>query len=295
MSNIFVYHAQDHVGRALAAFIRLCDDNQQFQYLPIERIQGHVPTAHAAASITSIRRMRTFLVQQGLRPENVPLPFVVVVRDAGRSVLHGDALERWFGGLFDALTESAPERIESLWANVLSPHLTETVLRLVTLASPNIVPAKPPPPPAYIEEFDEDDVPPPPPPTKMTPTDAAGPRNKPTTPIAAHSTATPISTTALLWDASTPSPTITPAPASKADRAVSMAIDEEFEGYHTSIATVPDRGMRPRRNASFDRQAVMSEGNQRDHALSRRCTVPRRGCEDMVKGNRRINGKEKDV
>ena len=85
MANIFVYHARDSEGGALAGLIRDCDIDRAFEYLPVE-------------SAASTRRMERFLRQHGLDPERTRLPFIILVTgDADRqgSVLHGDVLGQW--------------------------------------------------------------------------------------------------------------------------------------------------------------------------------------------------------
>ena len=116
--NVFVFHAHDSQGCALAALLRLCDTDLRFQYLPVE-------------SPDSVRHMQQFLVKQRLTPEAVGLPFIVLVqpspnREDHRSVVHGKPLVKWQGELITAVI-TAPVQPEGLSEAILSPFLPQTL------------------------------------------------------------------------------------------------------------------------------------------------------------------------
>ena len=98
--NVFVFHAQDSQGCALAALLRHCDTDLRFQYLPVE-------------SPESVKHMQSFLLKQCLSPDTVGLPFVVSVQplsngDYHRNVLYGTPLVEWLGELIDAVIAPPP-------------------------------------------------------------------------------------------------------------------------------------------------------------------------------------------
>lgn len=121
--NVFVFHAQDSQGCALAALVRYCDVELRFQYLPVE-------------TPDSVRRMHRFLQQQGLSADIVGLPFVVTVQPSPsnvvtRSVLHGAPFIQWIDSLINAVMQTpispAPPQLCEM---VLAPFLPHT-LRLL--------------------------------------------------------------------------------------------------------------------------------------------------------------------
>jgi hypothetical protein len=119
--NVFVFHAQDSQGCALAALLHLCDTELRFQYLPVE-------------SPDSVHRMQQFLLKQRLTPEAVGLPFIVSVQTSPngedhRSVVYGKPLIEWLSELINAVV-SAPVQPMGLREAILSPFLPQT-LRLI--------------------------------------------------------------------------------------------------------------------------------------------------------------------
>jgi len=66
MVSVLVHHVSDREARMLVAVLRRCDSDRRFQYLPVD----------GASSATRLRR---FLERYGLRPEAVPLPFVILM------------------------------------------------------------------------------------------------------------------------------------------------------------------------------------------------------------------------
>lgn len=172
MLNVFVYHALDGMGRALADLIRDCDADRLFEFLPV------------GGTVTSTRRVQGFLRAQGLSPDRTPLPFIILVAegDRERSVLHGASLDAWLARLVDAYLAAADTTVERIRERVFAPHLGPHLLRLVdhmgragaaTPMDTDGPPARPEQPslrPAYIEEVrdeeedaadDDDDTPPP--------------------------------------------------------------------------------------------------------------------------------------
>lgn len=138
MVNVFVYHAHDRLGRCLAAVLRDCDGaNRQFDYLAVETPE-------------SARRMQLFLTQQGLNPQDVALPFIVLVDEPvqQRSVLHGSVLQEWLGNLVDAYVRTAGISPAVIRDRILVPHLPSYVVTLLSFAAPALWPATPPPPPS---------------------------------------------------------------------------------------------------------------------------------------------------
>ena len=143
--HVFVHHAEDAQGHALAAIVRHCDaqTHGQFRFLVVE---GH----------TSIQRMKRFLHKQHLSAEAVRLPFVVLIQQdsqAGsvrRSVLHGAALQQWLAEMVDALIHMpgfTPLRARQMF---LDPFISPHILRLSQYAA---APSSehPPPPPPVVE------------------------------------------------------------------------------------------------------------------------------------------------
>jgi hypothetical protein len=135
--NVFVFHARDSQGCALAALVRHCDVELRFQYLPVD-------------APDSVGRMNRFLEQHNLSPDNVGLPFVVSVQPTAsdmvnRSILHGPPLIEWIGNLVNAVIVDTPVAPPQLCNAVLGPFLPHT-LRLLTytlgflnpLPSPNM-------------------------------------------------------------------------------------------------------------------------------------------------------------
>jgi hypothetical protein len=164
MVHIFIHHAEDAQGHALAALVKHCDTqtHRQFQFLVVDGEE-------------SVARMHQFLQQQGLSQKAVKLPFIVLVRhDQGkvqRSVLHGPALHQWISEMVDAVMQTpglSPIRIKQMF---LDPFVSPHIMRLVQYATQTegehmpepIEPensTKPPvpPPPAYIEEVADEDM-----------------------------------------------------------------------------------------------------------------------------------------
>jgi hypothetical protein len=90
-NNIFVYNAGDRENQMLAALVRFCDQaERKFSFLSV-------------TSAESVARMHKFLSQHGITPDSVRLPFVIVVGPHGRTVMHGDPIHHWLGGLVAAL------------------------------------------------------------------------------------------------------------------------------------------------------------------------------------------------
>ena len=132
--NVFVFHARDSQGCALAALVRHCDSELRFQYLPVD-------------APDSVRRMHRFLQQQDLSPDAVGLPFVVSVQPTAsdvvhRSVLHGAPLIEWIGNLVNAVMMDTPVAPPRLCDTVLGPFLPHT-LRLLAYTMGLLAPPPP--------------------------------------------------------------------------------------------------------------------------------------------------------
>ena len=120
MLSIFVFHAVDRVGAALAALLRACDTNGRFQYLPIE-------------SAESRERLERFTAHHRLSPA----PFIVLTPEDGgsRSVLHGDSLQNWLSNFVDAfLAEAGPCLADRIRRDILEPYLGPHICRLAAYA-----------------------------------------------------------------------------------------------------------------------------------------------------------------
>ena len=172
MAHIFVHHAEDPQGHALAALVKHCDTqtHRRFQFLVID-------------GASSIQRMNNFLREHGLSRTVVKLPFIILIqRDwdkavVRRSVLHGPSLQQWLGEMVDALLDTpgmSPMRAKQMF---LDPFISSHLLRLIQVQHPSVTvepmmqpppmqPKRPkvemappvpppPPPPAFIEEVED--------------------------------------------------------------------------------------------------------------------------------------------
>jgi hypothetical protein len=161
MVHIFVHHAEDAQGHAIAAMVRHCDaqTHRQFRFLEVD-------------GPASIQRMKRFLQEHRLHRAGVKLPFIILVEPESqgtvrRSILHGAAMHQWLAEMLDALLQTpsmTPLRARQMF---LDPFISPHVLRLTQyatnsaytgavvepLAPPTPVDAAPPPPPAYVEEL----------------------------------------------------------------------------------------------------------------------------------------------
>lgn len=143
-TNIFVYHGQDRESRVLASMVRLCDVERRFSFLPVE-------------SPDSVDRMHKFLHRNGLRPDGVALPFLIVVQpppphggESRRTVMHGEAMANWLNNLVGAVVEGGTPRSHVL-ENLVACNLSPYTLRLLAYAlarEPEVTLAPPPPPPS---------------------------------------------------------------------------------------------------------------------------------------------------
>lgn len=172
MAHIFVHHAEDPQGHALAALVKHCDTqtHRRFQFLVID-------------GASSIQRMNNFLREHGLSRTVVRLPFIILIqRDSEntvvrRSVLHGPPLQQWLGEMVDALLDTpgmSPMRVKQMFLDpFISPHLIRLIQHTSAAIEPmmtlpmqpppekpkrpkvEVVAPPPPPPPAFIEEVEE--------------------------------------------------------------------------------------------------------------------------------------------
>ena len=153
MVHIFIHHAEDAQGHALAAMVRHCDahTHRQFQFLSVD-------------GPASYNRMQRFLHQQGLSVNGVRMPFVILVHQDetqqvfSRSVLHGAPLQQWLAEMVDALMDTpgmSPVRMKQMFLEpYLSPHILRLVERAAAIPEPFVPlskPPPPPPPPAYVK------------------------------------------------------------------------------------------------------------------------------------------------
>ena len=140
MAHIFVHHAEDPQGHALAALVKHCDTqtHRRFQFLVID-------------GASSIQRMNNFLREHGLSRTVVKLPFIILIqRDSDkavvrRSVLHGPPLQQWFGEMVDALLDTpgmSPMRAREMF---LDPFISSHLLRLIQHTSVTVEHMLPPP------------------------------------------------------------------------------------------------------------------------------------------------------
>lgn len=119
-SSVFVYHANDGEGALMAALVKECDADRQFEFL-------------AVSESATVARMERFLLSQGFpQPERVRTPFVVLVRPGDppvRSVLIGEPLDAWFRDLVESAVPAGGEL-----RGVVQKHLSPFTLRLVLAA-----------------------------------------------------------------------------------------------------------------------------------------------------------------
>lgn len=226
--NIFVYDAADRESQLLVGLVRFCDQAEhRFAFLPV-------------TGAASAERMHRFLAQHGLRPDAVPLPFVVAVgggRDGGRTVLHGDPIHQWLGSLVRALTAAIEPAV--VYEHIVAPCLAPYTLRLLAHALLGAEDAHHRPPQA-----------PPPPPPPVTET---GPNQRTTT-----TTGPP-----------QPPPLRPPAPESDAESDDGAAFTEVSTTAVNATAAVPMR----RKERVINISEVMAQSKEREsmgHASNRR-------------------------
>jgi hypothetical protein len=122
-NNIFVYNAGDRENQMLAALVRFCDQaERKFSFLSV-------------TSAESVARMHKFLSQHGITPDSVRLPFVIVVGPHGRTVMHGDPIHHWLGGLVAALVQSDMTSPELVREHVVASYLAPYTMSLVAYAA----------------------------------------------------------------------------------------------------------------------------------------------------------------